>query len=175
MADRDALIAVPNIGEVTADKIISYRQTVGVIHDMDSLLEINGIGEKTVDLLKEYFYISDIYTTVTTTTASVTTTPTKTDASSATATKAKAGKTSTTSAVTTIATGISIPQRRPVNINTADVAELEKCLLITEEQARDIVTLREKIGGEYLNILEVLYCQSISPNLYAELEPYMMV
>lgn len=54
-ADKEMLMAVSGIGEVTADRIIAYRDRVGVISNMDMLLEVNGIGESTLALLKGYF------------------------------------------------------------------------------------------------------------------------
>ena len=51
-ADKEMLMAVSGIGEVTADRIIAYRDRVGVISNMDMLLEVNGIGDSTLALLK---------------------------------------------------------------------------------------------------------------------------
>ena len=56
-ADKEMLMAVSGIGEVTADRIIAYRDRVGVISNMDMLLEVNGIGDSTLALLKGYFYV----------------------------------------------------------------------------------------------------------------------
>lgn len=56
-ADKEMLMAVSGIGEVTADRIIAYRDKVGVISNMDMLLEVNGIGDSTLALLKSYFYV----------------------------------------------------------------------------------------------------------------------
>ena len=166
-ATKEALLCVPNIGEKTAESILSFIHEKGIISDMDMLLEINGIGEAKLNDLKRYFYVSDEYTVTTsnavsspeqTTTVSKTTTPKET----------KPPKTTTPKTTT------PAPVRKKVNINTADADELMKCLLINRTQANEIVALREEIGG-YTNILEILYCESISDSLYIEIDDYLEI
>lgn len=169
-ADMDALLAVTGIGEVTANKILEYKRSVGTVSSMDMLLEIDGIGEKTLSALKDYFYVSAIYTVVTTTEA---TTAIQTEAPPAPTATHSITVLTTTASITPFTTTAQ-PSRTAVNINTADADELMHCLLITEEQAQDIVALREIIGG-YVNVLEILYCETISDGLYVEIEPYLAV
>ena len=189
-ATYEALICVPNIGEKTAESILSFIREKGVISDMDMLLEINGIGEAKLNDLKRYFYVSDVFTvatTTTTTTASITTNDTTSDTISKSATAAKqttpeqttVSKTATPKETnppktTTVTTTTPTPVRKKVNINTADANELMECLLIDRTQAEDIVAMREIIGG-YTNIHEVLYCESITDSLYAEIDEYLEI
>ena len=189
-ATYEALICVPNIGEKTAENILSFIREKGIISDMDMLLEINGIGEAKLNDLKRYFYVSDVFTvatTTTTTTASITTNDTTSDTISKSATAAKqttpeqtaVSKTTTPKETkppktTTVTTTTPTPVRKKVNINTASADELMACLLIDRTQAEDIVAMREIIGG-YTNIHEVLYCESITDSLYAEIDEYLEI
>jgi len=45
---------IPDIGPVTAQKIVDYRASVGTILSVDELLKVDGIGEKTVEQLRKY-------------------------------------------------------------------------------------------------------------------------
>ena len=56
-ATSEELQQIPDIGPVTAEKIILYREQIGTITDFDDLLPIDGIGQKTVERLAEYCYI----------------------------------------------------------------------------------------------------------------------
>lgn len=176
LADRDILMSISGIGEVTADRIIEYRDSVGVICNMDMLLEVNGIGEATLDLLKEYFYVDEYdyrdmpddneteendeendyeepaQTTVKTTTAGTT----------------------ATKHTTVKATVVTAPpkQRRKVNINTASAEELAEKLLLNEDQAQEVVNIREKISY-YSSPNELLLCEGFTDQLVSELWDYI--
>lgn len=56
-ATGEELQQIPDIGPVTAEKILLYREQIGTITDFDDLLPIDGIGQKTVERLAEYCYI----------------------------------------------------------------------------------------------------------------------
>lgn len=47
------LQTLPGIGEVKAQSIIDYRESVGIIKSVDELTNITGIGAKTVDKLRD--------------------------------------------------------------------------------------------------------------------------
>jgi competence protein ComEA len=49
MASADALDALPGVGEVTANRIISYRETNGPFRSVDDLVLIQGISDRTID------------------------------------------------------------------------------------------------------------------------------
>lgn len=55
-ADKTLLTALPNIGPVTADAIIAYRQTNGNFKSINELTKVKGIGEKTLAKLKPYLH-----------------------------------------------------------------------------------------------------------------------
>lgn len=174
---------VDGIGRKLGQKIYDYIEQRNGISSMDELLEIDGIGEaKLEDLCKKFYAgkspattslssLTEVVTTTTSVSHSETPTVSTTENNYETATK-----TTTTSHKTTTktATTTKSPQRTRVNLNTADADELCRCLLIDYEQAAEIINLRNQIGG-FTNKLEILYCKSISDELYSELEPYLEI
>jgi competence ComEA-like helix-hairpin-helix protein len=57
-ATRVQLIAVPGIGEKTADAILNLRADKGRITDLSELLVIKGISERKLEAFKKYLIIS---------------------------------------------------------------------------------------------------------------------
>ena len=53
-ATAEELMTLNGIGEVTAAKIIEYRETYGGFLYIDELLNITGIGEKSLDRIRPY-------------------------------------------------------------------------------------------------------------------------
>ena len=56
-AKKDELIILPNVGPVTAERIIRFREDFGVFKSIDDLTRVKGIGPKTLDKLKKYVTI----------------------------------------------------------------------------------------------------------------------
>lgn len=53
-ASAEELTSVPGIGNVTAQRIVSYRQKYGKFYSVDELLKIKGIGEGVLEKIKPY-------------------------------------------------------------------------------------------------------------------------
>ena len=146
---------IKNIGEVTANKIIEYRNSVGVISNLDLLLNINGIGEATLNILKQYLYISDdVYQEMTQTKPTNTTTPPDT----------KTRKTTTT----------TNREYKSVNINEASAKEISDCLLIDMSIAREIIDLRNKISY-FSNLNELFYIDNFPKEIYDTRKNYILI
>ncbi|MCQ2446368.1 MAG: helix-hairpin-helix domain-containing protein [Clostridia bacterium] len=53
-ADKDALLSLPGIGGVLAERILDYRTAHGSFTSLDELKLIEGIGEKTMESIENY-------------------------------------------------------------------------------------------------------------------------
>jgi len=57
-ADKAALEALPNIGPVTAQRILDFRAANGRFHSLDQLDEIEGIGSATINSLRDLVIVN---------------------------------------------------------------------------------------------------------------------
>ena len=169
-ADKEMLMAVSGIGEVTADRIIAYRDRVGVISNMDMLLEVNGIGDSTLALLKGYFYVDSAdYHDMPQETKVAETQPVQTEIPADTVTEPTATEEQT---VTTAETTEKVRQK--VNINKADAQEISDKLLIDMDKANAVIELRELISY-YESPNELLLCKGFTEKLVSELWDYIEI
>lgn len=165
-ADKEMLMAVSGIGEVTADRIIAYRDRVGVISNMDMLLEVNGIGDSTLALLKGYFYVDSAdYHDMPQETKVAETQPVQTEIPADTVTEPPATE---EQAVTTAET------TEKVNINKANAQEISDKLLIDMDKANAVIELRELISY-YESPNELLLCKGFTEKLVSELWDYIEI
>ena len=51
---KDELVLLPNVGPVTAERIIRYREDYGLFDSIDDLTRVKGIGPKTLEKLKPF-------------------------------------------------------------------------------------------------------------------------
>ena len=58
-AEAWLLEALPNIGEVLAQRIIDYRSENGPFRRIEDLLKVSGIGSATFEQIKDYITVSD--------------------------------------------------------------------------------------------------------------------
>lgn len=52
-ATKEQLMTLPSVGSVTAENIISYRETYGLFKSIEEIKNVTRIGEKTFESLKE--------------------------------------------------------------------------------------------------------------------------
>ncbi|MBQ8119555.1 MAG: helix-hairpin-helix domain-containing protein [Ruminococcus sp.] len=146
-ADLAQLCSIDGIGESTAQRILDYRNKVGVISSLDMLLNVDGIGGKTLKKLENYLFVSD-------TDKSVAAQTTQTSKTATTKTQEKTFK--------------------QVNINTAEAKEIAQALQISLEKARLVVETRGKIGG-YTAKPQILLSKAISEDDFNRLEQYILI
>lgn len=152
-ATKDELMQIDGVGEVTAKKILSYRKKIKYYSNLLQLMDINGIGEATYEKLRDYLYVSgDKFKDFEGSSKVTKITTSKTTKAKTTKVKTTKCKTSKSSSKTTEA-----KQMKVVNINTASKEEIIECLLLDEEQVENIIDLRNRIGGQFTNSLELMY------------------
>lgn len=57
-ADKAALEGLPNIGPITAQRILDFRAANGPFHSLDQLDEIEGIGSATINSLRDLVIVN---------------------------------------------------------------------------------------------------------------------
>lgn len=156
-ATKSQLMEIDGVGEVTAEKIISYKKTIKYYSNLMQLKDISGIGDATYKKLKKYLYVSkDKY---------------KDMPKEQTTNSNKKSSTKTNAPMYSVKT--EEKKMKMVNINTAEKEELEECLLINEKEALDIIKLREQVGGKYTNTLELL--MTMEDSEYNRIKDYVTV
>ena len=169
-ADKEMLMAVSGIGEVTADRIIAYRDRVGVISNMDLVLEVTVFGVSTLALLYGFFYVDSAeYHDMQEEKIVAETVPVQTEIPADTATEPPATEEQT---VTTAETTEKVRQK--VNINKADAQEISDKLLIDMDKANAVIELRELISY-YESPNELLLCKGFTEKLVSELWDYIEI
>lgn len=58
-ATLEALLALPGVGEKTAERILAYRDTYGKFVTVEQLLDVEGIGEGLLEQLRPYVYVEE--------------------------------------------------------------------------------------------------------------------
>lgn len=58
-ANAETIATLPRIGNVTANRIVQYRQQKGAFRRIEDLKEVSGIGDVIFDAIKERITISD--------------------------------------------------------------------------------------------------------------------
>lgn len=58
-ASMEELIALPGIGEVTAERIIQFRETKGRFRKIEDIMNVKGIGKKKFENIKPYIKVSN--------------------------------------------------------------------------------------------------------------------
>ena len=58
-AAKEELLALPGVGEKTAERILAYRDTYGKFVTVEQLLDVEGIGEGLLEKLRPYVYVEE--------------------------------------------------------------------------------------------------------------------
>ncbi len=53
-AGLEELVRLPGVGQVTAERIVAYREANGPFARVDDLVKVKGIGRKTLEKLRAY-------------------------------------------------------------------------------------------------------------------------
>lgn len=58
-AAKEELLALPGVGEKTAERILVYRDTYRKFVTVEQLLDVEGIGEGLLEQLRPYVYVEE--------------------------------------------------------------------------------------------------------------------
>ncbi len=161
-ASQEELMLLPGIGEVLSGEIISYRESHGGFRNIEEIMEINGIGEGIFNGIRDMIYVvSPVYEEVTEPPAPVQDTfnpeeppppppPPETEHI------------------------VTLEEVVPINVNTADRELLMLLPDIGEEEADEIIALRDELEG-FRNVYELRLVQSISDEQLSRILEYICV
>lgn len=170
-ADAEELMKLNGIGEVTAAKIIEYRETYGGFRNIEEIMNVDGIGEKKFEAIFDCIYVEDPIYEDEFSVEEVIPEEEPTDLpyeEETAAASVSAVETDTTEHKPTL------EEIAPININTADAEELMLLPYVTEEIAERIIELREGIGG-YSHPYELLYIEELEQKQVAEIIEFVTV
>lgn len=182
-AEKEDLMKLDGIGEVTADAIIEYRNTYGFFKNRDELINIDGIGEKKLaaiyDLIfveNESFDIYDDYNDYDNNydddyIPEISEEPTE-EYSEYSETQYQTETDSPETTVDIIITETTEPLL--INLNTASKEDFMKLPYVDEAVADDILTLREKIQY-FSHPYELLMVESLTKQQVAEIINFVTV
>lgn len=167
---KEELMKINGIGEKLADKIISYRNDVSVIYNMDMLANISGIGDKKLEMLKQYLYVSQAqYKDMPTVKTTVSEAPVTKEETQSVTVPSESESLKTTTTQTT-----EEPTRQKVNINKATAQEISQKLLIDLSSAEAIIELRELITY-FQDPRELLHTNKFTEKQLDELREYIEI
>ncbi len=159
-ATAEELCLLPEIGEVTAAAIVAHRDALGGFINRRQLLEVTGIGEATLAKIAPYLYLPNEQPL-----------PEPTEPPSIPEPEPETTETPTELPTEIITDPPEIPI---INLNSATAEQLMLLPDCTAELAENVLRLRDGIHV-FQNILEVLYTDGMTDELYLSWEPYLAV
>lgn len=165
-ATHEELVCIKGIGDVTAQKIIEYRDSIGGFTSRYQLLEINGIGESKMNTIMEYTYIENEILEYN---------QEPENESPQEFINNENGYPQENNIYED--TPIEEPQPNiefPINLNTATLEELCYIPNVDKTIAQEILNLRDTIQY-YSNPYELLYIDSISESFLSDIIQYVYV
>ena len=151
------LCALPEIGEVTAQNILNYREEHGGFLNRAQLLEVPGIGEYKYSLILPYLYLETEYSLPEPEPEPVPELPEPPEE-------------------LTEPPEETVPEEIPViNLNTATKEQLLLLPGCDNALAEEILTLRDRDIHIFYNILEITLAEHVTPALFSEWENYLSV
>ena len=150
------LTSLPGIGEAKAKKIVAYRETNGNFGSIEEIKNVSGIGDATFENIKSYITVGSVQ-------SQNKTTPTKAPETEKVQTKASEQ-----------ATADEVTDTQLININTADIAELDKLPGIGEATAKKIIAYREE-NGDFKSIEDIMNVSGIAEKKFEKLKDYITV
>ncbi len=159
-ASASELTSLPGIGESKAKKIVAYRETNGSFGSIEEIKNVNGIGDATFENIKNYITVGSVQ-------SQPKNTPTKAPETEKPSEKVQTKTTEQTTAEEAADTQL-------ININTADIDELDKLPGIGEATAQKIIAYREE-NGDFKSIEDIMNVSGIAEKKFEKLKDYITV
>lgn len=157
-ATAEELMNINGIGEVTAEKIISYREENGCFCSLDDLLNVEGIGSKKFADIKDYLYIdSEIAAKAAETAVSESALPESREETS------------------TVSVSAVLPGEPdlPLDLNTASAEELMSISGVGEATAEAIIEYANTVGFD--DVSDLMNISGIGEKRFEAIAPYVYV
>ncbi len=159
-ASAAELTSLPGIGEAKAQKIIAYREANGDFGSIEEIKNVSGIGDATFENIKSYITVGSVQSA------------NKNNQTKAPETEKPSEEVQTKPTEQTTAEDIT--EALLININTADVAELDKLPGIGEATAKKIIAYREQ-NGNFKSIEDIMNVSGIAEKKFEKLKDYITV
>ncbi len=154
-ATADELIQLSGIGEHLAAEIVAYREEHGRFLNVEELTKVSGIGEATLADIRGHVYVTDpVYTT------------------EVQAEKPSKPHTEPPETVEETEPPLTLEDAAPIDLNTADAELLALLPHVNDEEAAEIIELREKLG-RFSSYYELLYISSLSEKDVSDIMEYV--
>ncbi len=177
-ATKEELMQVSGIGEVTAERIIEYRNQNGSFYSLYQLTEIKGIGDAKYEKFRPFLFIENEREYVSTENEAVIEEATEiiTEIIETTTEQTTTEVTTTEEIITTTEEIITEPVAEipRVELNSASFEDFMKLPDIDEEMAHKIVEFREKIQY-FEHPYELLYIDGMSESRLAGIIDYLYI
>ncbi|MDI6734693.1 MAG: helix-hairpin-helix domain-containing protein [bacterium] len=178
-ASLEELESLPNIGSVTANKIIEYRQTYGPFRAIKEITNVKGIGQKTFEKIKGRITVGTIVLSRTDMGKSISGKKTITISEGVTFSEntitPSLKKTKGLSDVIgslTIKEGNAFDKK--VNLNTASLEEIESLPRIGPVGAKRIIEYRQIHGG-FKSVEEIMEVKGIGEKTFEKIKELISV
>lgn len=186
-ASKEDFMQIPGIGDVKADNIIAFRKAVGGFKNTEQLKDVSGISDAIYAKIIDYFYsepiehdedvqsISSLDSVDSVSTAMQTEPVTAVTSVETSETKVKTKKSVIKTSTEKSSDTESSPEvMSKVDINSASKDDLVKALLISENLADEIISLRETI--HYYSSVEELYLiDGMDKNTYQRIKDFILI